>query len=249
MVSRRSRGFTLIELLVVIAIIAILASILFPVFARAREAARSTSCVSNLKQLGVAFQMYTQDYDESVFPLYFNGAAGVTNPDNQGAWRWFWVLQPYVKNLEIRKCPSDKNDPNGYYNASDPFYGYYVGMFMSYGYNVEYFAPNANGTPGGAPPSRPISLAAIGSPADTVAFAESTYSTAGGAGGADLAFHNGFYRVLPPSRWTGSSPLTKTSFGYVWPRHHEKANVLWADGHVKPTSIDRLRDETLWDLN
>ncbi len=99
------RGFTLIELLVVIAIIAILAAILFPVFARAREKARQTSCLSNVKQLMLAFQMYCQDYDERT-PRY----AGYRPPDEVippgGYDYWFVLLQPYTKNPQIFSCPS-----------------------------------------------------------------------------------------------------------------------------------------------
>jgi len=247
MKNRFGRGFTLIELLVVIAIIAILAAILFPVFARAREAARTSSCVSNLKQIGIAAQMYSQDYDELVVPLSYTGAAGVTTPDNLGAFRWVWLLQPYMKNLQIRTCPSDKSDPKGYNKPSDPNYGYYVGLFPSYGYNSDYFVPDPDGASGPVP-GAPISLASIGAPSSTLMFADSTYSTAGAAGTGDTAFHNGYYRVSPPASWTGAPPLTRTSFGYVWPRHSERVNVLWADGHVKSSSIDSLRDPTLWDL-
>lgn len=92
------RGFTLIELLVVIAIIAILAAILFPVFARAREKARQSSCLSNVKQIMTAFLMYTQDYDERT-------------PLNMGyvpvEVRWFNTLVPYIKNDQLLQCPSD----------------------------------------------------------------------------------------------------------------------------------------------
>ncbi|NLC56519.1 MAG: DUF1559 domain-containing protein [Armatimonadetes bacterium] len=92
----RRRGFTLIELLVVIAIIAILAAILFPVFARARENARKANCASNLKQIGTALLMYSQDYDER----YMLHCLGVVPSC------WNQVLEPYVKNTQVFRCPS-----------------------------------------------------------------------------------------------------------------------------------------------
>ena len=104
------RGFTLIELLVVIAIIAILAAILFPVFARAREKARQISCLSNLKQMGLAFFMYTSDYDET-FPMV---------P------MWKTNLQPYIRNTQINFCPSRKHLP-WYYGQ-----GYNIGLSDPY---------------------------------------------------------------------------------------------------------------------
>lgn len=101
-IKLRLRAFTLIELLVVIAIIAILAAILFPVFAKAREAARATSCKSNLKQLGTAFMMYSQDYDET-FCHIWTGNSQI----NQGYANWGSATLPYTKNRQIYKCPSD----------------------------------------------------------------------------------------------------------------------------------------------
>lgn len=109
--SLTRRGFTLIELLVVIAIIAILAAILFPVFAQAREAARKTSCLSNCKQQGTAVMMYAQDYDESVVPWIGPRDKGPTQPTYERLWPF--RLQPYVKNggvgtkaNGIFQCPS-----------------------------------------------------------------------------------------------------------------------------------------------
>ncbi len=93
------RGFTLIELLVVIAIIAILAAILFPVFAKAREKARQTSCLSNVKQMGLAILMYAQDYDETICPY-------VDSNYNFDTMAWWVVIDPYIMNPQIRKCPS-----------------------------------------------------------------------------------------------------------------------------------------------
>ncbi len=98
----RRTGFTLIELLVVIAIIAILAAILFPVFAKAREKARQASCVSNLKQFGTALMMYAQDYDEKFTRAYFYHPPG--GPD--GLTFWPINIQPYVKNQQLQICPS-----------------------------------------------------------------------------------------------------------------------------------------------
>jgi prepilin-type N-terminal cleavage/methylation domain-containing protein/prepilin-type processing-associated H-X9-DG protein len=105
MSKRSRRGFTLIELLVVIAIIAILAAILFPVFARAREKARQSSCQSNLKQIGLAFTMYAQDYDEKMpRGSGYIAPTALLSPGNYG--EWFLELAPYIKNTQIFNCPS-----------------------------------------------------------------------------------------------------------------------------------------------
>lgn len=103
------KGFTLIELLVVIAIIAILAAILFPVFAQAKEAAKKTSSLSNVKQLGVAVQLYLGDNDDVIPPAYYyNSPNGPGSLDDSGINHWSGVVQPYVKNLNIFISPSDK---------------------------------------------------------------------------------------------------------------------------------------------
>jgi prepilin-type N-terminal cleavage/methylation domain-containing protein/prepilin-type processing-associated H-X9-DG protein len=93
------RGFTLIELLVVIAIIAILAAILFPVFAKAREKARQSSCLSNLKQVGLAALSYAQDYDELTVFFAYQSA----NPRTD----FKWIIEPYIKNSQVWNCPSN----------------------------------------------------------------------------------------------------------------------------------------------
>jgi prepilin-type N-terminal cleavage/methylation domain-containing protein/prepilin-type processing-associated H-X9-DG protein len=115
------KGFTLIELLVVIAIIAILAAILFPVFARARENARRASCQSNLKQIGLGFAQYTQDYDER-FPLYADGTTGA----------WAAELQPYVKSWQLFHCPSGTSG-NAATDATEYMYNTYLGYDSSIG--------------------------------------------------------------------------------------------------------------------
>jgi prepilin-type N-terminal cleavage/methylation domain-containing protein/prepilin-type processing-associated H-X9-DG protein len=123
-VKRARRGFTLIELLVVIAIIAILAAILFPVFARARENARRASCQSNLKQIALGVKQYTQDYDEKLPLEYaeltgngvFNGATA-----DEG---WTDLLQPYLKSIQIFQCPSETQAPGADDGAAYTDYWY-----------------------------------------------------------------------------------------------------------------------------
>ena len=117
---RPGKGFTLIELLVVIAIIAILAAILFPVFARAREKARQTSCLSNVKQLGLAWYSYLQDYDERCCP---------TRPRGIGSDYGIYAhcLMPYIKNSQVLECPSD-TDLSSWHSHTPEYY-------TSYGYN------------------------------------------------------------------------------------------------------------------
>ena len=102
-------AFTLIELLVVIAIIAILAAILFPVFARARENARRSSCQSNLKQIALGIKQYTQDYDEQFPNQVATFTVTATTPSPVG---WADTIQPYIKSLQVYQCPSDDTPPN-----------------------------------------------------------------------------------------------------------------------------------------
>jgi prepilin-type N-terminal cleavage/methylation domain-containing protein/prepilin-type processing-associated H-X9-DG protein len=108
---RNHRGFTLIELLVVIAIIALLAAILFPVFARARESARRASCQSNLKQMLLGVAQYTQDYDENVIPM--RGGSGC--PSSPCAYfAWSVIVQPYLKSTQVFQCPSNFGSSQSY---------------------------------------------------------------------------------------------------------------------------------------
>jgi len=122
------RGFTLIELLVVIAIIAILAAILFPVFARAREKARQTSCLSNTKQIGLALMMYVQDYDDTM-PQYMIPTGRSLQPDlpdiGYDYTVWHDRIQPYINNWQVYVCPSG----GGYRGTAREYMGSYAGNY------------------------------------------------------------------------------------------------------------------------
>lgn len=165
------RGFTLIELLVVIAIIAILAAILFPVFAQAREAARKTSCMNNSKQMGTAINMYVQDYDETYPQAYwYKNDAG----DSGGYMQWTGMIQPYAKNASMFVCPSDPNKGLPPTNPHDPTYsGAANGLDaqvprLSYTVNSA-IIPRKRRT---IDPANVVSLAAVDAPADTIMVAE-----------------------------------------------------------------------------
>ncbi len=210
-VSASRRGFTLIELLVVIAIIAILAAILFPVFAKAREAARATSCRSNLKQLGNALMMYVQDYDEA-YPLRrFQPIVGPHWDDNS----WRTVIQPYVKNTQVLVCSSN---PHKQAQSYDPEFG------ISYACNTnwagtDYSAPE-KGLFGNAVP---VSMAAVERPADLIAVGE---------------LYNIPYVSLIIDVDTGAATSHTgqpvTFYGEaIFAGHSGRSNYLFADGHVK----------------
>jgi len=157
---RRSQGFALIELLVVIAIIAILAAILFPVFAQAREKARQTTCASNLRQLGLAAMMYAQDYDQHYVPWYGDGVS-----KGQG---WSSILTPYVKSEAMFTCPSDGVKRSNTKVAK-----------RSYTMNGDWFSPDQRGLSrsyttdkGTGPPLGGYSEADVEQPAMTIMFCD-----------------------------------------------------------------------------
>ncbi len=147
------RGFTLIELLVVIAIIAILAAILFPVFARAREKARQTACLNNCKQMGLAVLMYADDYDEMYVPSFTRGYC-VWRGSSFSYTLWFMNIQPYVKNEHICVCPS----------------AYSPGAFLGDDYGVNYSLCRTL-TGGGLG----TTMAEVEYPAETLLLADSDY--------------------------------------------------------------------------
>lgn len=206
---QRAKAFTLIEILVVVAIIAILAAILFPVFGRARENARKSSCASNLKQIGLGWLQYSQDYDEKIMGVSMTGVGrtyywwgsfdGTTLREDEG------LLQPYMKSTQIQACPSFDNKLR-------------VALGLTgYAYNNSYLRAGT-------------SLAQIQSPAETVVMADGArintwdYSVPTLQGNTFLEEPSGSYPPsdFPPSPYPGFHA-----------RHNETGNVLWADGHVK----------------
>ncbi len=243
--GRKSRGFTLIELLVVIAIIAILAAILFPVFAKARENARRTSCSSNLKQIGLAFMQYSQDYDETM-PIPW------VSPINQfpGTYRWMDQIFPYVKSTQLFTCPSDRATSRNYVlrNTSPVSTASTGGPFGSYGANVAYWDQDARA--GNFPLGRVVND--IQAPASTVLAAD-TFSERF----PDGAFRNNWemaWRTNQPSsgnketenpeqphvRTDVSPKRLSNNNGAPIERHIDTLNVLYCDGHVKAQRLDQL---------
>jgi prepilin-type N-terminal cleavage/methylation domain-containing protein/prepilin-type processing-associated H-X9-DG protein len=257
---RKNLGFTLIELLVVIAIIAILAAILFPVFAQARAKARSITCLSNLKQVGLGALMYMQDYDEVVIPAHIGfsdaevGNMTGANPFNySGArdWRRFWpyLIEPYTKNFGVNGC-SEVTPADGPFWAVNPEQpnkptSLAINDYMS--------------TWGDNPPSTgrfPVALPSINKPASMVFFADSASIYKGGdfwtgASAARAAFlanpddysayskgnNGGMFHN--PRRLKRSADDNSEALPPV-PRHSGFCNVVFFDGHAKAIKLSQF---------
>ena len=218
------RGFTLIELLVVIAIIAILAAMLFPVFARARENARRTSCLSNLKQIGLGFLQYTQDYDES-YPLTTMTGMAMTPQSS-----WTTSTQPYLKSVQIFRCPSDASarwDTAVLPPASPPY-------TTSYLLNAWFSSGKSNGY---------SNLATMQEPARAILLSERTDATTGVPTGDH--FHPFYWGSAPEESSMMMSALvwdntTNTTKELAFTRHLDGFDSLYADGHVKWGRFEQL---------
>ncbi len=213
---RQRNGFTLIELLVVIAIIAILAAILFPVFAQAREKARQTQCLSNLRNSATAALMYVQDYDEK-FPMAFYYMIGSNS--QPCAMTMLTMVAPYLKNRDVLRCPSEPEafDLEASFAALVP--GGECGDFtkMSYSYNYSVFRTVTT--------TRDVlSMAEVSFPAETSMIMD-----------ADLILFEGTCRSAVGLR-QGDTP--------VQPRHNGMLSANYVDGHTKVVKADKRAPHT-----
>ncbi len=201
---RQRDGFTLIELLVVIAIIAILAAILFPVFAKAREKARQASCLSNIKQMAIASMGYVQDYDEC-YPLGYRGSSGEYDPVRNttvasGAWlAWFTQIYPYVKNVQVYTCPSNRGQ-------------------VDYSYNP-YLMPR------GYAALTPLALSQVTASADTIMYFDAN------AGASRPCGYPWVVNARTSPDCEAKPAADYLTFKYA--RHNGGCNIAFADGHGK----------------
>ncbi|RYX83646.1 DUF1559 domain-containing protein [bacterium] len=230
------KAFTLIELLVVIAIIAILAAILFPVFARARENARRSSCQSNLKQIGVAFMQYTQDYDER-----YPGASGyyINYGGTNVPVTWDLTMQPYIKSYQIVTCPSDSQTPT----VVIPTLGT---TKRSYAYANYLRSIPGGGSAGGAFGNPGRNIASIPAVASTILLGEIIGKNADGSNPVQLDSYSRFsnfshvQQLASEAGVNFSNGAPNTGFNVpagTGGRHLGTNNFLYADGHVKSLKI------------
>lgn len=228
--TRDAAGFTLIELLVVIAIIAILAAILFPVFAQAREKARSASCLSNEKQLLLGGMQYVQDYDETMPGGVQSYGGGLYSGNNVV---WFQLIQPYAKNTGVFRCASDDGTQATWFSVNPSVVNYR----SSYLVNVN-LGPIYSG-PGPAYPAE-SSLPQIKSPATTVYFCD-------GAAAYDATKKPNEWKAMgpylpvfmgDPAVFGGTMNGGNDRWGAPRTRHSQGTNVAYADGHVKWARVE-----------
>jgi len=235
------RGFTLIELLVVIAIIAILAAILFPVFAKVREKARQTTCLSNMKQLGLGLVQYVQDSDEA-YPQTVNGLDYWVRPYNNTQISWAKAIYPYVKSEAVYTCPSDINNPakmQDFPPDNDIAKSYLPIMQFHDDTSVNGSAifSDGNGTP--------TTIASVPMPADTIWLAEAGPNT----DDSGKCWNNPCKNSAVATNGIYIKSNTGSDYGYmpgqpyakvIAHNHNEGSNWSFADGHAKWMKIQNV---------
>jgi len=221
-IKRCSHGFTLIELLIVITILAILAALLFPVFAKAREKARTINCVGNERQLALALTMYAGDCDETL-PKAFFGA-----PMEPGLYRWMDVLVAYARSAQLFTCPTAKEVV--YVPDS-------VGQYGGYVCNRGYFGSDVPDGQATTPPFQTfgVSFAEIVEPSQTILLGD------GVPGQFQAAWNTRLAQPTQTDRGPrGPQLLTAQGRGTYEARHTDGANLSWCDGHVKWQQLSEL---------
>jgi prepilin-type N-terminal cleavage/methylation domain-containing protein/prepilin-type processing-associated H-X9-DG protein len=235
----KSNAFTLIELLVVIAIIAILAAILFPVFAKAREKARQTSCASNLKQIGLGLLQYSQDYDEQLVTSWLGYSNGYdkSSATPGASYKWMDEIYPYVKSTGVFHCPDDagQNGSTGQYVPNTQL-GVVAGTnaagdnthYGSYAMNSSYWGNNGAHQLAGPGNSWIAPMASVTDPAKTiwVADGDGSYQMDWNSGNPAITTSNGY----PEVGTYGSLTDGAMCFRHGGP---DLAETLYCDGHVK----------------
>jgi prepilin-type N-terminal cleavage/methylation domain-containing protein/prepilin-type processing-associated H-X9-DG protein len=232
---QNKRGFTLIELLVVVAIIGILAAILFPVFARARENARRASCMSNLKQMGLAVMMYVQDYDET-YPADYHEDGAVPETgwwDTAGRWYWQATIYPYVKNIQVFRCPSSKFDASSNSRLRVANYG------------VNYFVIG--------PTSALIKMAQVNRPAENFMIMDAGQYIVTDVAADSSAPHSGIAGTsmyIPGACAFNGTTMSSASYGDPQrvdcntDRNLGGVNIAFADGHAKWLNYKTVAEES-----
>jgi prepilin-type N-terminal cleavage/methylation domain-containing protein/prepilin-type processing-associated H-X9-DG protein len=239
MSNTQRKGFTLIELLVVIAIIALLAAILFPVFARARENARRASCQSNLKQIALGMTQYLQDNDER-FPVYRVDTSGLGGGGYCGPLCWPKQIEPYVKSTQIYRCPSATipqagSDALVFGNPQQTTYGMPNGPMSGYPYPsntpAELLQSFDFDGPPYVPSGAPCHQGSITEPSRTFMIAESRSSDPDPSAPGKTYYETRGYGTF--GLWITGTAKPEDSANLSKDRHLDGYNVAFVDGHVK----------------
>jgi len=264
-VTRYKRAFTLPELLIVLAIVSILASILYPVFRSAREAAYKTTCLANFKNLHFASSMYTADWDDRMMPVNHQPSAPANSSNDR---TWVQLTLPYSTQFSIYNCPSDFGERPPAETTfdqdlvpGDTYSKYYsASLRVNAGYNYAYLAPVYRDRAGNWL-AQPRTMSQVGAPSSTLLFVDSVW----GRTESGQPFGGGSWLVVPPCRFEVRNGHRRDSFsigagnflytpnegwefdkdsafvyGSAWPWHMGKVNIIRLDGSMKSISAEQL---------